>query len=150
MAFKLLPDGSLQFDSLEEALSAQAALVQRRESVSSKKTPKTKSRTSSTVRPPIRQGILNIARFPHPINLTQLQREVLLSVAHRDEIDFSELKALHPSASKDIGKFMKTLRELCEDAGYTDGAMLSRKVIGFGVNKKALYSPGPSLIGALE
>lgn len=45
---------------------------------------------------------------------------------------------------------MKALRELCEQAGYTDGAMLSRKVIGFGANKKALYSPGPSLIGALE
>lgn len=151
MAFRLLPDGSLQFDTLDDALSAQAALIQRRDSSAApKKTSKTKVRTTGIASPPIRSGTLNVSRLPLPINLTPIQREVLLSVAHRDEIDFAGLKALHPTAAKDIGKFMKALRELCDAAGYTDGEMLSRKVVGFGPNKKALYSPGPSLLSALE
>lgn len=155
MAFRLSPDGSLLFDSLAEALEAQATLANRlRPAHVASPIPPTPSKPSRrppalTIGEPVRTGFLQLNRLPHPVSLTPSQLSVLTSVALRDSIDLRELTALHVGVTKDFSRFMTHLREIFTKAGYSDGEILSRKVTGFGPNKRSLYSPGPVLMAAL-
>lgn len=168
MGFRLLPNGALDFDTLEEALAAQEAKQKRLstmppETVMIAKAPqagKTTLITSVPVKLRPRPRTIPAETVPAPVRHISVdwqalgieppdhEKEILASVAAHDELSTRDLAALHPSAGRDIGKVMKSLRERLAEAGYQKDDVLIWQVSGWGSEKRSVYRPGAALIKA--
>lgn len=175
LPFRLRPDGSMEFATLDAMLEARQKLTTAPEAPALPQQPlgparaaTTKPRTPRQVKPPAQRAVPAAHRslFNSEGETTQavkprrkrLPNEAeILAPRHSEVLDWVAAQTAPVDShvigqqfawmERDPNRAMSGIRERLEAAGFPNGTALSWRIAGFGSSKRCYYEAGPVLRG---